>query len=78
MTGPTPYSGRVNPSTGVGGIQLVHRIGYVPGAGQEGAVIYNAPVTVQSITIQVSGMYNGTADSMGDDIGIGFYNAPHL
>lgn len=74
LQGTAKFEGHVNPSTGVGGVQLVDRIGFAVGEGQEGAVIYNGPLTAENIIIQVGGMYTGTAGSMGDDVGIGFYS----
>jgi uncharacterized protein YxjI len=74
LQGTAQFKGQVNPLTGIGGIQLVRRVGFLAEGGEEGAVVYNSPVTTENITIQVSGMYNGTAYNMGDDIGVGFYS----
>lgn len=70
--GSATFIGTLNPSTGIGGIQLVST------TRAEGAVYYGSPFTNQNIVIEISGAYGDASTPSycedADNIGVGFYS----
>jgi len=55
--------------TAYGGVELVQNQGY-----QEGAIVYQSPITEQNIIVEASAMYYSPGGNEADDLGVGFYS----